>query len=372
MYAYVGMPSSKLGIFMRQPIWKTFLLCLLILSGPSAAADIDRIQLPAVKAERVRPLVAIVADNAGTETTDLVVPYGVLKSADVADIVIVSTQAGTINLMPALAIESDMTMETFDKVYPAGADVLIVPAMHDNRSDAIVNWVQEQAQKRAFVVAICEGAWIAARAGILQGRGATTHWYAFDGIARQFPKTRWIRDKRYVVDHNVMTTTGVTASIPASLALVEAMAGYARAKATATELGIEDWTSAHVSAPFHLTVGRAGLIARNYLAFWTHEILSIPITEGFDEIALALSADAWSRTYRSQAIAISGNNRVKSRHGLVLVPDKENNKGYVELLFDQKAASSKSLDTTLETIAARYGHETADLVALQLEYARRE
>ncbi len=366
------MPSSKLETIMRQLIWKTLLLFLLILSGASAAADIDRIHLPAVKAERVRPLVAIVADNVGTETTDLVVPYGVLKSADIADIVIVSAQAGTINRMPALAIESDMTMETFDKVYPAGADVLIVPAMHDNRSDVVINWVQEQARKRAFVTAICEGAWIVARAGILQGRGATTHWYAFHSIARQFPKTRWIRGRRYVVDHNIMTTTGVTASIPASLALVEAMAGCAKARATATELGIENWTSAHVSAPFRLTVGRAGLVARNYLAFWKHETLSIPITEGFDEIALALSADAWSRTYRSQAIAISGNNRVKSRHGLVLVPDKEKDTGYVELFFDQKAASSRFLDTTLEMIAARYGNETADLVALQLEYARGE
>jgi hypothetical protein len=169
-----------------------------------------------------------------------------------------------------------------------------------------------------------------------------------------------------------MTTTGVTASIPASLALVEAMAGHEKAMATATELGVANWSSAHDSAPFHLTSGRIGLVARNYLSFWQHETLSIPVSDGFDDIALALSADAWSRTYRSQAIATSEKNHVRSRHGLVLVPEQKANGGYGELQIDRTMASAQSLDTALDAIAARYGRKTSDLVALQLEYARGE
>ncbi|WP_147438017.1 hypothetical protein [Ochrobactrum soli] len=116
-----------------------------------------------------------------------------------------------------------------------------------------------------------------------------------------------------IADHYVMTTTGVTASIPASLALVEAISGSVNAKVIARKLGVEDWNYAHVSAPFHLTAAHIGLVARNYLSFWKHETLSIPVAGSFDEIALALSADAWSRTYRSQAVAISKSDRVKSR-----------------------------------------------------------
>ncbi|WLS04958.1 hypothetical protein [Shinella oryzae] len=166
-----------------------------------------------------------------------------------------------------------------------------------------------------------------------------------------------------------MTTTGVTASIPASLALVEAMAGSAKAKATAGMLGVDNWTSDHMSASFRLTAGQVALVVRNYLSFWKHETLPIPVADGFDEIALALSADAWSRTYRSQAIAVSISDRVRSRHGLIVVPDQKIKAGGIESRpFTRSLSSVSSIDRALETIAERYGSETAALVSLQLEY----
>lgn len=341
----------------------------MILLMHAAAAYADPIQLPPVKAGHARPIVAIVADNAGTETTDLVVPYGLLKTAKVADVVIVSSKVGKVTLMPALSIEPDLTMDAFDRVHPEGADIVIVPAMHDDKNETIINWVRAQAHKGAFVSAICEGAWIAARAGLLEGRDATTHWYAFDKIARQFPQTRWVRDRRYIVDENVMTTTGVTASIPASLALVEAIGGHAKAKATAIQFGFSRWDAIHESAPFHLTARHVGLVIANYLSFWEHETLTLPVTDGFDEVTLALSADAWSRTYRSHAIATSGKGVVTSRHGLLLVPDQVVDTTHSQLYGDQTAIAALPLDMTLEKIAVRYGQKTADLVGLQIEYA---
>ncbi|MGQ8631005.1 DJ-1/PfpI family protein [Agrobacterium sp. DKPNP3] len=357
---------------MRRIFRKTFLLLLMTLSMHASAAVADQIQLPPVKAGHPRPLVAIVADKAGTETTDLVVPYGILKAANIADVLIVSSEAGAVSLMPALTVEADTTIEAFDTFHPEGADLVIVPAMHDDRNDVIINWVREQATKGAFVSAICEGAWIAARAGLLDGRSATTHWYAFDKIAGKFTQTRWVRDKRYIVDHNLMTTTGVTASIPASLALVEAIAGDAKAKVIANDFGFQNWNATHDSAPFHLTARRVGLVIANYLSFWGHETLSVPVTNGFDEIALALSADAWSRTYRSQVIATSRENFVISRHGIVLVPDKTKEVADRGSSWNKTDISASSLGVTLAKIAERYGRQTADLVALQLEYSAAE
>ncbi|MDO1585439.1 DJ-1/PfpI family protein [Rhizobium oryzicola] len=354
---------------MRDLFRKACLLPFMILFTHVTAALAEPIQLPPVKAGRARPIVAIVADNAGTETTDLMVPYGILKTAEVADVIIVSSNAGKVSLMPALTVEPDLTMDVFDRIHPEGADLVIVPAMHDNKNETIVGWVRAQANKGAFVGAICEGAWIAARAGLLDGRHATTHWYAFDKISTKFPKTQWVRDRRYVVDANVMTTTGVSASIPATLALVEAIGGRAKAKATAAQFGFANWNATHDSERFHLKAGNVGLVIANYLSFWEHETLAIPVTDGFDEIALALSADAWSRTYRSQAITVSAKSNVASKHGLTLVPDKllktYNSRSYL----DQAGISALSLDLTLQKIAARYGQKTADLVSLQIEYA---
>jgi putative intracellular protease/amidase len=359
---------------MRRQRLNLFLFGFLALSSV-ARADVapaqvvNAIHLPPTKAGHARPLIAIAADNAGTETTDLIIPHGVLKEADVADVVIVSTHAGAVSLMPALAINPDMTMAAFDAAHPEGADMVIVPALHDSSNQTVIRWVRDQSGRGATVVAICEGAWIAARAGILDHRAATTHWYALDEIARTFPETRWVRNQRYVFDRNVMTTVGVGASIPASVVLVEAIAGHARAKAVAARFGIDSWTAAHETAPFHLTAGRIWAIARNFLAFGGHETVSIPVANGFDEIALALTADAWSRTYRSQVIAATGGGPIQSRHQLVLLPNENAATASPQLQLPQMP-SAQALDHALAQIAGRYGKGTADLVALQLEYAR--
>ncbi|MGN8118119.1 DJ-1/PfpI family protein [Labrys sp. 22185] len=340
-------------------------------AGEAPVAEMDALQLPPAKSKRPRPLIVIVADNAGTETTDLIVPYGVLKEAGVADVVIVATHPGPVTLMPALTIQPDTTMRAFDASHPAGADIVIVPALHNDRNEIVIDWVRGQAKKGAFIAAICEGAWVAARAGILDGRTATTHWYALAKIARTFPQISWVRDRRYVVDRNVMTTTGVSASIPASLALIEALAGRARAENVAAITGDQAWKPAHDSSRFRLTAGHIWTVTKNALSPWRHETLSIPTADGFDEIALALTADAWSRTYRSQAIVGPSKGPVRSRHGLLLLPDIARANEHFQLPLP-RTRSAKALDDALSAIATRYGNATADLVALQLEYARND
>src|SRR5262249_59985620 len=107
---------------------------------------------------------------------------------------------------------------------------------------------------------------------------------------------RWVRDRRYVADRGVVTTTGVSASIPVSLAMVEAIGGRARAETLARELGVEAWDAGHDSSVYHLDRGSALTAVRNSLAFSTHDTIGIPVAPGVDEIALALTADAYSRT----------------------------------------------------------------------------
>lgn len=347
----------------------TLTLAIFFLEGAATAAE-NTIQLTRPKAGRTRPLIAIAADNKGTETTDLIIPYGVIRSAGVADVAIVSTQAGTVNLMPALTIKSDATISDFDRDHPEGADIVIIPAMHDDRNRDIIAWVRKQSSKGAMIVSICEGAWLAARAGIFDGKRATTHWYALDKLHDAFPQARWVRNQRYVVDGNVVSTTGVTASIPASLALVEAIAGSQKARSIATHMGVDDWSSAHDSTLFHMTTGRLWRFASNYLAFWNHETIRLPAQDGFDEIALALTADAWSRTYRSRSIVAETAKSIRSRNGLVLVPDLSSDTN-ASVLEVPTLPAAQALDHTLAQIAARYGVRTSDIVKLQLEYPAR-
>jgi putative intracellular protease/amidase len=336
---------------------------------PTAARD-HMPALAAPKSGRTRPQVVVLADNAGTETTDFIVPYGVLKASGVADVVSVSTEAGSVALFPALRVKTDMTIAQFDRTQPAGADVLIVPAMKRKDSPVLLEWVKGQADKGAVVVSVCEGAWVIAHAGLLDGKSATTHWFALDSMAGQFPGTTWVRDRRWVVDGNIVSTTGVSASIPASLALIEAIAGLPAAHSTARQLGVSSWDAAHDSSGFAFRARHVAQIAWNWLAFWRHETVELALADGVDEVAIALTADAWSRTMRSRVVAVHAGGSVRSRHGLEIESD-EALAGAPSRLPGARVAAKLDLDAIIDGIAARHGSATACWVAIGLEYRLR-
>lgn len=198
---------------------------------------------------------------------------------------------------------------------------------------------------------------------------ADGHWYDRSTLVRRHPTAAYIPNQRYLVDRNVVTTTGVTASLPVSLALVEAIAGRERAQTLATELGVGDWSAHHDSAPFMLSARAIGTIAWNSALFWRHEQRLIPVQEGMDDIALALSADAWSRTYRSHALAVTGSGApVTLRSGLRLWPAPSAAQGGSPTPLPGQLAPACHLDATLQAIGQYYGVATRDWVATEIEY----
>src|SRR5512138_896985 len=139
-----------------------------IVSLPAAAPDRTAPPIPqeeikaAISAlkppKRERPLIAIIGINNATETTDYLMPYGILRRADVADVVTLSTGPGPVTLFPALRVEPDATITAFDTQYPGGADYVIVPAMSRNDDPAALEWIRSQANKGATIIGVCAGA----------------------------------------------------------------------------------------------------------------------------------------------------------------------------------------------------------------------
>lgn len=336
-------------------------------AGPSVALAPDGLTLPAPKAGRARPLVVVLADNAGAETTDFAIPYGVLKRSGIAEVRSVATGQGPIQLMPSLKILADQTVAQFDKAEPAGADIIIVPAQMKPKSPALAAWLRAQAGKGATIVSICEGARVLANAGLLHGRRATTHWSALKGLTKAYPDTTWVRDRRYVQDGRIISTTGVSASIPASLALVEAIGGRAAAQATADRLGVADWSAAHRTGDFQVSAAdyRHGLA--NLAVFWAHETVEAPIAHGTDEVALALRTDTWSRSYRTKVVTTRpGLAAVRSRNGLDILPDAEPRAG--RYILPSHPTPAAEIDGSLAAMGKRYGPASARLAKLGLEY----
>ena len=111
-------------------------------SAPAAAkappvpqAEVDATLVALKPPKRARPVVAIIGINDGTETTDYLMPYGILRRADIADVTALATSPGPVTLYPALKVQPDATIADFDARHPDGADYVIVPAMRRAATD---------------------------------------------------------------------------------------------------------------------------------------------------------------------------------------------------------------------------------------------
>lgn len=337
---------------------------------PSTDGQHSRIAVARPKGERKKPLAVVIADNRGTETTDFVVPLGVLRHSGVLDVTSASTETGVVGLMPALRVDADTTLEAFDREHPEGADIVIVPALHNAENHQILSWLRKQARKGSLIVSICEGARVLAAAGLLDGKKAATHWYAIDEMAADYPNTLWIKNRRFVADGNIVSTAGVTASIPVSLAIIEAVAGRKVATKTASDLGVGDWSPSHNTDAYSMPAWMKVRAASNLLSFWGHRTIGLETPEGTDDIALALTADAWARTYRSKAVALNEAGQTISSHGIRFSTERMG-AAAVEDTFSVGDGAT-SLDHTLAAIERHFGRTTSRFVAVQLEYPMAE
>jgi putative intracellular protease/amidase len=322
--------------------------------------------------KRQRPLIAIVGINDATETTDYLMPYGILRRAGVADVVLLATKPGPVTLFPVLKVEPQATVAEFDAQHPQGADYVIVPAMSRDDDPAVLAWIRDQAAKGAVIIGVCAGAKVVGNTGLLDGRRATTHWYYLKELRSKHPAIHTVRDRRLVVDRGVATTTGITASIPMSLALIDAIAGRDKADAVGQGLGLTRWDLRHDSSAFQFTRPFAVTAIRNTLAFWNREKFGIELVPGVDEVSLALVADAWSRTSRSRAVTFAGTaGAVETSNGLRILPDQVASGWPAERRLPPigDLQPAKALDQALLGIEARYGSKTSSFVAMQLEYS---
>ena len=161
-------------------------------TAPPAIAQEERDAMVAAlkPPKRQRPLIAIIGINDATETTDYLMPYGILTRADVADVVTLATAPGPMTLFPALKVEPQATIAEFDARHPDGADYVIVPAMSRDDDPEGLQWIRSQSSKGAIVIGVCVGAKVVGDAGLLHGKRATTHWYSVKELRGKHPSMR--------------------------------------------------------------------------------------------------------------------------------------------------------------------------------------
>ena len=144
-----------------------------------------------------------------------------------ADPVPLSTAAG-------FAITPEFGLDGLD-----GADIVIMPAWHDDGRDAsrpLLNALRAASARGARMVGLCLGAFPLAQAGLLDGKSAATHWSMADVLSARYPKVKVDREVLYVDDGGVLTSAGVAAGLDCCLFLLRQLAGAEVANRVARRL----------------------------------------------------------------------------------------------------------------------------------------
>jgi len=164
----------------------------------------------------------------GAEELDLAGPWeGLTLARDYGEVdlelITVGAGAGPVRMRGGLAVVPDHEFHSAPEV-----DAIVVPGGPGTRDHAasapVVAWLQER-RETPLLASVCTGAFLLARAGILDGRTATTHHHRVDELREQHPQVRVVRGLRVVDQGSVVTAGGVTAGIDLGLQLVKRFFG---------------------------------------------------------------------------------------------------------------------------------------------------
>ena len=185
-----------------------------------------------------RTRVAILLFN-GVEIIDSMGPYEVFGAAGFDVATVGATK------QPVTSAMGQTLAPRYAFADAPAPDVLVVPgggigsALNDA---ATIDWVRSTAARTQLTMSVCNGAFILAKAGLLDGLRATTTAHNIGRLREQYPKVTVVDDQRYVDNGHIITTGGLSAGIDGALHVVERLRGTGRAQEVA--LGEEyEWSS---------------------------------------------------------------------------------------------------------------------------------
>jgi transcriptional regulator GlxA family with amidase domain len=118
-------------------------------------------------------------------------------------------------------------------------DVLLVPGGDVSNELArapVSDWIATIARKTPLVASVCTGAFLLAKAGLLAGRRATTHWEDVADLRRQFPDVTVETGAPWIDEGDIVTSAGISAGLDMSLHLVARLTSIELAERTARQM----------------------------------------------------------------------------------------------------------------------------------------
>lgn len=126
--------------------------------------------------------------------------------------------------------------------HPSIDVLIVVGGVHTQEllKSNVVSWIAEVAQQAKLVASVCTGAFLLAKAGVIQSETVTTHWEDIADLRRDFPRLDVKENIAYVDQDRIVTSAGISAGIGMSLHLVSRLYSRDLAERTARQMEF-DW-----------------------------------------------------------------------------------------------------------------------------------
>ena len=151
------------------------------------------------------------------------------------EVVLVAEPKGAVVATGGLKVVPDHTLDDCPPL-----DVLVVPGGWGTRremnNDRLIAWLADRARQVTTLTSVCTGALLLGKAGLLNGKRATTHWRVLEEMRGWFPAVHVIDDQHVVEEGDVITSAGISAGIDMALRVIARHHGEAVARATARHM----------------------------------------------------------------------------------------------------------------------------------------
>ncbi len=195
---------------------------------PTPRPAFSRLSAPAVPTDR--PLVAGFLVVPGVYNSELMAPYDVLQhtvfhTKPGIEVFTVSPDGTPLTTFEGLRLVPHHSFATAPPI-----DLLVVPSAEhsmdtDLENGALIGWVAETGKRARFVMSLCDGAFVLAAAGLLDGRAVTTFPGDQDAFAARFPQLDLRRGVSFVHDGPFLTSQGGAKSYDPAMYLVDHLYG---------------------------------------------------------------------------------------------------------------------------------------------------
>ena len=183
----------------------------------------------------------------GFETLDMFGPVEMLGASGEFETKFYSLDGGIVKSYQGVPVETNK-LDMID-----APEVLLLPGgmgVYDQlENEAFISKLAELAAKAKYVLSVCNGAFLYAKAGVLDGRSATTYKARIDRAEELFPEVRWERNARWTVDGNLYVSSGVSAGTDMALGFIADVCGRDCAEKTANYAEYT-WNSDPANDPF--------------------------------------------------------------------------------------------------------------------------